>query len=130
MKTRYVLAFALCVSASAAHAEKWVKTYSNELATAYVDTDSIVRKGDLATASFKREYVDKVDRKNQDANEKWFSIAQSMSVQTFECAGTRHSIDQLWDLSADGKTRSPNKSYPMNNNNDSWDAAAKKAVCK
>lgn len=129
MKMRYLLAFALSLYASAAHAEKWVKTYSNEAAVAYVDTDSIVRKGDLATARFKRDYVDGVERKDQDADGKWFSIARSMSVLTFECAGARHAAEQLWTETADGKTRSPTTSYPMNRNNDTWDAAARKAVC-
>ncbi len=128
MKPTLVLVF--CLFSSVAHAEKWVKTYGNEMAVEYVDIDSVQISDSKATANFKRDYIDGVDRKSQDASNKFFSFVQSRSVMSFECAGNRHSYDQVWDVSADGKTRSVVKSYPMSQNNDTWDAAAKKAVCR
>jgi hypothetical protein len=127
---KFAIVTVLGLAATSAHAENWVKTYANEIAVEYVDTDSIKRNGANATASFKRDYTDHVKRFSQDAAGDMFSFVQSRSVMTFDCSGDKRSIDQLVEVSADGKTQSAVKSYAMSQNNGTWDAAAKEAVCK
>lgn len=126
MKTMALLALALL---SAPAAEKWEKTYSNEHATEYVDVRSIQREGSAARATFRRDYADPEMRKSFDENEKAFPMARTMSVVLYDCAGDENTIEKIWDLSPDGKRQSPVKSYPKGRNNDTWNAAAKKAVC-
>ena len=123
-----VVLLALALS-SAAPAEKWEKTYNNEHATAYVDVRSIIREGATAKATFRRDYADPATRKSFDENGRAFPLARTMSVEAFDCDGDEHTIEKIWDLSPDGKQQSPVKSYPKSKNNDTWDAAAKKAVC-
>lgn len=122
--------FALVLLSAPAHTEEWVKTYSNELATEYVDVRSITREGSRARATFRRDYADPEIRKSFDEAGKSFPLARSMSVILYECEGDEKTIEKVWDLSSDGKTQSPVKSYPKSRNNDTWDAAAKKAVCQ
>jgi len=120
----------LAFLATPAHTEQWEKTYSNELATEYVDVRSIQREGSAARATFRRDYADPEMRKAFDENGKSFPMARSMSVILYECDGNEHTIEKVWDLAPDGKRQSPVKSYPKSRNNDTWDAAAKKAVCR
>lgn len=50
MKTRYVASLLLLLTCSYAHAEKWVYVGTGKNNThVYADTDSVVRKGDLAS---------------------------------------------------------------------------------
>jgi hypothetical protein len=127
---KLTIAAVLSLFAASAHAESWVQTYSSDGVTAYADIDSIKRDGGKATASFKREYNDGVKRFSQDAAGNTFPIAQTRSVMTFDCNGDTRTLDQLVDVSSDGQKQSPAKSYPASRNNGTWDAAAKKAVCK
>ena len=120
----------LLVFAAGAHAENWVKTYANDIAVEYVDTDSIRKTDTAVSASFKRDYLDGVERRAEVAPGKFFVFARSRSVVSFECAGNRHVIDQVWEVSADGKIRSPARTYPPSQNNETWDAAAKRALCR
>lgn len=115
---------------SLAHAQKWVKTYGTETGVEYADMESVKRVGRTATANFKREYIDQVIRKSNDEAGKSFQFNQSRSVKTFHCDDNRSSIDEVWEVSIDKKSRSPSQSYPISNNNDTWDAAAKAVVCK
>lgn len=129
---RTTIALSLVMAAGAAHAEAWVKTYGNEVAVEYVDVDSIKKTDGKASASFKRTYLDVATnpRRNRDANGKTFQFTQSRSEKTYECQGNRHTIDRLWDVSADGQSTSEPQSYSSSGNNDTWDKAAKAAVCK
>jgi hypothetical protein len=127
---KFAIAALLSLFAASAHAETWVETYSSGGVTAYADTDSIKRDGSMASANFKREYNDGVKRVSQDAAGNTFQIAQTRSVMTFDCNGDTRSLGQLVDVSSDGQKQSPAKSYPASRNNGTWDAGAKKAVCK
>lgn len=127
---KFAIAAVLSLFAASAHAENWVQTYTNGGVVEYVDTDTIKRNGSNATASFKRDYNDGVKRYSEDADGKHFPMAQSRSVKTFDCSGNDHTTDQSWDISPDGKKQSAVKSYGMSRNNDTWEAAAKKAACK
>jgi hypothetical protein len=128
MKSILVICFAFFLTH--AHAETWIKTFGNEIAVEYIDTDSIKKSDNKATANFKRDYIDKVTRKSQDKNGKYFAFTQSRTTMMYECNGNKRAIEQLWDVSADGKTVSETKSYPLGSNNDTWDKAAMAVICK
>ena len=128
MKT--IVLIALAALSTPANTEQWEKTYSNEMATEYVDVHSITREGSTAKATFRRDYADPDARKSFDENGRSFPLAHTMSVVIYECDGDEKTIEKIWDVSPDGKVQSPVKSYPKSRNNDTWDAAAKRAVCR